>query len=387
MDMFVTNPAKDILSSFFSTIVSEVKGALMAAFKVLVKLLCIRVVIGPFDVAGDNFVYTNTKRPLNFIKTIEFRIINYSEAPYKRTHEREMFPLSGLFFVHGILCYIDSKSKSPMNLHDALGIEFPIKYETFIYIPRWSKKRFENCYKSNVEEYHRNKRSRNFEIDSLPVNKNIMNELRIVDRWSRSMLWFYKRKIPFTYGIVLYGPPGSGKSTIVKYISELTTWGIELVNLRGSCEDFKKSITDRQYRVLLIEDIDAVFHGRTNVCNPQGLDFSTFINALSGVSSRDDRILVITTNKPELLDEALAHIPAHGEPVPRPGRIDRVIYVGPLEPEARLKVAQRVLPDRPDLWNDLVLAGEGEVIANFQARCVRVAMDLKWAELQNTSDT
>ena len=68
-------------------------------------------------------------------------------------------------------------------------------------------------------------------------------------------------------------------------------------------------------------------------------------------------------------------------PVPRPGRIDRVVYVGPLEPDARLKVCKRVLPDRPDLWNDLVLAGEGEVIANFQARCVRVALDLKWAEL------
>lgn len=92
-------------------------------------------------------------------------------------------------------------------------------------------------------------------------------------------------------------------------------------------------------------------------------------------------MVIITTNHPETLDPALAHIPTDGSPpVPRPGRVDHIVYVGPLDKEARERVVARVFPDRADLWHDLVVAGEGETIALFQARCVTLALEIKAKE-------
>lgn len=374
MNMFVTNPAKDIMSSFFSTILSEVKSALLLVFKAIVKCLCVRIAFQGGDRAALMFLFNNCGAPIGTFKTI---------SPWLG-RESVLFPRDGLFLIHGILSYVVTIGGGGKDITlNCLNPRTDNDYGIFIYIPRWNARAFMAVYNEHLSVRAKEKRERYESIWKIPVNANVIDELKLIERWAKSWAWYDSRQIPFTYGLVLYGPPGSGKSTIVKSIAQVSDFEIHSVSLRGTVDDFNRSFKGLSSNsLLLIEDIDAVFHGRENVCDPEkGLDFSTFINALSGVDSKQNYILVITTNRPELLDPALALIPPHGEPVPRPGRIDRVVYVGPLEPDARLKVCKRVLPDRPDLWNDLVLAGEGEVIANFQARCVRVALDLKWAEL------
>lgn len=376
MNMFVTNPAKDIMSSFFSTILSEVKSALLLVFKAIVKCLCVRVAFQTSDRVTNSFLIKNCNTPIGVIETID---------PTGGDPNDRLFPRHGLFMICGILSYIviitgEEEDHEHLNCPKLLT---DLPCDLFVYIPRWNAEKFMSVFRAHLLSHYEKRRKGRESVWNSPVNMNVIEELRLIERWSLSREWYTARKIPFTYGLVLHGPPGSGKSTIVNSIAQVSGFEIGSISLRGTIDDFNKSFRALPSKVLLlIEDIDAIFHGRENVCDPiNGVDFSTFINALSGVNSKQDRILVITTNRPELLDPALALIPPHGDPVPRPGRIDRVVYVGPLEPDARLKVCKRVLPDRPDLWSDLVLAGEGEVIANFQARCVRVALDLKWAEL------
>lgn len=221
-------------------------------------------------------------------------------------------------------------------------------------------------------------------IDKLEVNTSIINFLKDVVRWRDSRAWFEDRDIPYTLGIVLYGPPGSGKSTLAETIADLLGRRLTQIPLM---DDTSFTITvaaceTRAYtNVWLMEDFDATFNKRKNINPHSTISFERVLNSLSGIDYCKGRVVIITTNHPETLDPALAHIPTDGSsPVPRPGRVDHIVYVGPLDKEARERVVARVFPDRPDLWHDLVVAGEGETIALFQARCVTLALELKAKE-------
>jgi mitochondrial chaperone BCS1 len=75
--------------------------------------------------------------------------------------------------------------------------------------------------------------------------------------------------------------------------------------------------------VLLIEDVDCIFKERRGTDPQTGVTLSGLLNALDGVSSRDGRVLFMTTNHPERLDPALI----------RPGRVDRKAELGYATPD------------------------------------------------------
>ncbi|MCA9176310.1 MAG: hypothetical protein KDB14_17610, partial [Planctomycetales bacterium] len=61
-----------------------------------------------------------------------------------------------------------------------------------------------------------------------------------------------------------------------------------------------------------------------------------------------------------------------------PGRIDRTLYLGPLEEDARVAIAARILPGEAELQAHAVRAGDGETAAQFQERCARMALRQFW---------
>ena len=75
--------------------------------------------------------------------------------------------------------------------------------------------------------------------------------------------------------------------------------------------------------LLLIEDVDCVFKTERTTTDQTGVTLSGLLNALDGVSSREGRVLFLTTNHPERLDPALV----------RPGRVDRKIELGNATPD------------------------------------------------------
>jgi len=70
--------------------------------------------------------------------------------------------------------------------------------------------------------------------------------------------------------------------------------------------------------ILLIEDIDAAFVQRDRGQGSNGVTFSGLLNALDGVAAQEGRLLFLTTNKKDILDEALI----------RPGRVDFSLFFG-----------------------------------------------------------
>ena len=75
--------------------------------------------------------------------------------------------------------------------------------------------------------------------------------------------------------------------------------------------------------MLLIEDVDCVFKTERTTTDQTGVTLSGLLNALDGVSSREGRVLFLTTNHPDRLDSALI----------RPGRVDRKIELGHASPD------------------------------------------------------
>lgn len=139
--------------------------------------------------------------------------------------------------------------------------------------------------------------------------------------------WYYDRGIPYRRGYLLHGPPGTGKSSFIQALAAELDYDIAILNLseRGLTDDrLNHLLTIIPSRTLvLLEDVDAAFSTRRVQSDSDGyrganVTFSGLLNALDGVASAEERVIFLTTNHVERLDEALV----------RPGRVDMTVRLG-----------------------------------------------------------
>jgi chaperone BCS1 len=133
--------------------------------------------------------------------------------------------------------------------------------------------------------------------------------------------------IPYKRGYLLHGPPGTGKTSFSLSIAGALDMDIYVVSIPGmndeKLKDLFTALPDRC--VVLLEDIDAARATSSRDSNTEdsdsdgdmrsprkGVTLSGLLNVLDGVSSQEDRVLIMTTNHLGKLDDALT----------RPGRVD-----------------------------------------------------------------
>ena len=150
--------------------------------------------------------------------------------------------------------------------------------------------------------------------------------------------WYVARGVPWRRGYLLHGPPGTGKSSAIRAIASelkqnLAILDISRKNLSDDqlCEAMVEAPKDA---ILVFEDIDAVFSGRTKDAD-DGISFSGLLNAIDGVAAQEGRALFMTTNHIEKLDPALI----------RPGRVDHRTRLGFVGAEAARAMFLRFFPD------------------------------------------
>jgi chaperone BCS1 len=153
-----------------------------------------------------------------------------------------------------------------------------------------------------------------------------------------SKVWYAERGIPFRRGYLLYGAPGSGKTSLIHSIAGELELDVYIISLsRSGLDDtgLSELISDLPERcIALMEDIDAALHNslsredalsppnqtaelipsspRTPTHTTSKVSLSGLLNALDGIGAQEGRILFATTNKYSSLDPALC----------RPGRMD-----------------------------------------------------------------
>ncbi|WP_338834066.1 ATP-dependent Clp protease adaptor ClpS [Bradyrhizobium septentrionale] len=123
-------------------------------------------------------------------------------------------------------------------------------------------------------------------------------------------------------GILLYGPPGTGKTHTIRYLATNlpghTTLIItaEQVGLLGAYMSLARLL---QPTMVVIEDVDLIARDREDMGGPcEESLLNKLLNEMDGLKEDCDILFLLTTNRPEELESALAG---------RPGRIDQAIEV------------------------------------------------------------
>ncbi|MBX0300772.1 AAA family ATPase [Cryobacterium sp. 1639] len=121
-------------------------------------------------------------------------------------------------------------------------------------------------------------------------------------------------------GVLLYGPPGSGKTLTVRHLLSSTPDTTAVV-LAGNSIRFVTEAAElaraMQPAIVVLEDVDLIAEDRNLSHGPQPLLFA-MLDALDGLDGDADVAFVLTTNRVEVLEHALAD---------RPGRIDLAVEI------------------------------------------------------------
>ena len=121
-------------------------------------------------------------------------------------------------------------------------------------------------------------------------------------------------------GVLLHGPPGTGKTLSVNYLLTQTA-GRTTVLLTGSALGHLASAfaiaRDLQPATVVLEDVDLVAAERTMPWGGGEVLFE-LLNELEGLAEDTDLLVVLTTNRPDVVEPALAA---------RPGRIDLALEI------------------------------------------------------------
>ncbi|PPD44148.1 MAG: hypothetical protein CTY15_07850 [Methylocystis sp.] len=143
--------------------------------------------------------------------------------------------------------------------------------------------------------------------------------------------WHSSRGIPWKLGIVLHGPPGTGKTSLIHALASDFGFDIKYIkSLHGLGAAFKSGTKNDLF---VIEDIDTIAGGlsregkKASAMEESALRASPLheiLNSMDGMQTPDGLKFIVTTNHLDRLDPAIV----------RPGRIDEVVEVGPLSLES-----------------------------------------------------
>jgi len=307
------------------------------------------------DIIYTNMYSINNKKLIEFEENIFFKLLN--KKLHNKTRNLEYIE----FEIHSKVYSLTYLKKFVNRIYNDFEKERRNKFgDTRFYlneliIDRPSGSPVPQILSFSMNEFYTNKNLDNMYGNHMDIVK------KRVELFVNNKKWYRQRGIPHTLGILLYGPPGTGKTSLIKAIANFTHRHV--INIKLQEETSQNALSNLFYnenilvkkdnqlenifislseRIYVIEDIDCltdIVKNRRRLIEIEDdkedeekinksiykkrkkkteINLSFLLNLLDGILETPGRILFITTNNPELLDEALI----------RPGRIDINLNLG-----------------------------------------------------------
>jgi hypothetical protein len=161
------------------------------------------------------------------------------------------------------------------------------------------------------------------------LNEKIISEIQ---NFSKAEELYTTHNLEYKRGMLLYGNPGNGKTSLLKtYLSDLDAITVFVkasdYDELAFIEKFLNSPSlDNRLKIIVFEDIDGV----RDMCR------SKFLNLVDGVSKVYRTVFVATTNYPHTLDKAIIN---------RPSRFDSLYNVAEPTKDSRYRILKRLAPE------------------------------------------
>lgn len=208
------------------------------------------------------------------------------------------------------------------------------------------------------------------------IKKELLELLEVQLKYYKLM---EKLKIPPIKGILLYGPPGVGKTMLAKALAR--TLNVKLIPLSGAEIMYKgyegaiaaiKEVFNRAREnkpsIILLDEIDAIASKRSTKTDASKI-VNQLLTEMDGIRTLKEVVVIATTNRLEAVDRALL----------RPGRFDRIIYMPLPNKDERRDIFEKYLGKEvceKVNCNKLAEITEGYTGADIAAICREAKMNV-----------